>query len=208
MNTIETFEHAGLTVRVVHDPDCESPREWDNLAHLVCYHRRYELGDEQRSSPETEEELRERVGEILALLPLYLYDHSGLSISTGAFSCPWDSGQVGWAYITPESAKRMGCEGLALASLEKMIQQDVSTYDDYLTGRCYGFVVETEDGEELDSCWGFVGDLEFVCKQGRESAEYQREKLNEEEALKQDFRDTALAEEMSARATYAGPEVT
>ena len=30
------------------------------------------------------------------ILPLYLYDHSGITISTGPFSCPWDSGQVGW----------------------------------------------------------------------------------------------------------------
>jgi hypothetical protein len=26
---------------------------------------------------------------------LFLYDHSGITISTGRFSCPWDSGQVG-----------------------------------------------------------------------------------------------------------------
>jgi len=32
------------------------------------------------------------------ILPLYLYDHSGITMSTGPFSCPWDSGQVGWIY--------------------------------------------------------------------------------------------------------------
>ncbi len=32
------------------------------------------------------------------ILPLYLYDHSGITMSTGAFSCRWDSGQVGWIY--------------------------------------------------------------------------------------------------------------
>jgi len=32
------------------------------------------------------------------ILPLYLYDHGGITMSTGAFSCPWDSGQVGWIY--------------------------------------------------------------------------------------------------------------
>jgi hypothetical protein len=29
------------------------------------------------------------------ILPLYLYDHSGITMSCGPFSCPWDSGQVG-----------------------------------------------------------------------------------------------------------------
>ena len=32
------------------------------------------------------------------ILPLYLYDHGGITMSTGAFSCSWDSGQVGWIY--------------------------------------------------------------------------------------------------------------
>jgi hypothetical protein len=32
------------------------------------------------------------------ILPLYLYDHGGITMSIGPFSCPWDSGQVGWIY--------------------------------------------------------------------------------------------------------------
>ncbi len=32
------------------------------------------------------------------ILPLYLYDHGGITMSTGPFSCRWDSGQVGWIY--------------------------------------------------------------------------------------------------------------
>ena len=28
-------------------------------------------------------------------LPLYLFDHSGITMNTSGFSCPWDSGQVG-----------------------------------------------------------------------------------------------------------------
>jgi hypothetical protein len=45
-------------------------------------------------------------GEILertvVVLPLYLYDHSGLTISTSPFSCRWDSGQVGYIHTTFE----------------------------------------------------------------------------------------------------------
>jgi hypothetical protein len=36
---------------------------------------------------------------------LYLYDHSGITISTSPFSCGWDSGQVGFIYLT-----RQKCE--------------------------------------------------------------------------------------------------
>ena len=30
----------------------------------------------------------------MVILPLYLYDHSGITMNTCGFSCPWDSGQV------------------------------------------------------------------------------------------------------------------
>ena len=35
-------------------------------------------------------------------LPLYLFDHSGITMNTSGFSCPWDSGQVGWIFCTPD----------------------------------------------------------------------------------------------------------
>ena len=36
----------------------------------------------------------------MVILPLYLYDHSGITMNTCGFSCPWDSGQVGWIYAS------------------------------------------------------------------------------------------------------------
>ena len=36
-------------------------------------------------------------------LPLYLYDHGGITMSTNPFSCPWDDGgQVGWIYASKQ----------------------------------------------------------------------------------------------------------
>lgn len=46
--------------------------------------------------------LLELVKKYVVILPVYLYDHSYLSISTTKFSCQWDSGQVGWIYATKE----------------------------------------------------------------------------------------------------------
>lgn len=47
---IEDWEGAGRTriFRIVPDVDPWNPREWDNLGHMVCWHSRYVLGDEQR----------------------------------------------------------------------------------------------------------------------------------------------------------------
>ena len=30
----------------------------------------------------------------------FIYDHSGITMNTTGFSCPWDSGQVGWIYCS------------------------------------------------------------------------------------------------------------
>lgn len=30
------------------------------------------------------------------ILPVYCYEHSGMTIKTGPFGDPWDSGQAGW----------------------------------------------------------------------------------------------------------------
>jgi hypothetical protein len=102
-------------------------------------------------------------------LPLYLYDHSGITMSTSPFSCPWDSGQVGIIYISKAKALvEYGWKRLTKSNRAKIISylvSEVEVYDQYLTGDCYGYHVHKldEDGEIedesdiLDSCWGFFG---------------------------------------------------
>jgi len=95
------------------------------------------------------------------ILPLYLYDHSGITMSTGSFGCPWDSGQVGYIICDNETVEKEFGGDRDLA--EKSLRAEVSVYDDYLTGNVYGFIVEERDNDEdddwehVDSCWGFYG---------------------------------------------------
>lgn len=99
---------------------------------------------------------------------LYLYDHSGISISCGQFNCKWDSGQVGFIYCTKETAvKEWGkkiCTKEVMQKAIKYMEGEVDTYDQYLRGDVYGFIIETwnpEPGcgwETEDSCSGFYGD--------------------------------------------------
>lgn len=105
------------------------------------------------------------------ILPLYLYDHSGISMSVGSFigraqHAQWDSGQVGWIYATPEDIEKEYGD-LSPESYEKaeaLLNSEVETYDLYLRGQCYGFRL-FENGEETDSCWGFLGWFSDVAKQ-------------------------------------------
>jgi len=108
------------------------------------------------------------------MLALYLYDHGNLSMATRPFICAWDSGQAGWIYVTKEQIKKeYGVDEVTqelLARVESVLEGEVRTYDDYLTGNVHGYSVEifTESqckccGSSLqhsefdDSCWGFYG---------------------------------------------------
>jgi hypothetical protein len=111
--------------------------------------------------PERSEEARgEGKGGIL--LPLYLYDHSGITISTRPFSCPWDSGQVGWTYCTPQMIRENWMKKRITKALrekaENLLRAEVETYDQYLRGDVYGYRVIDPSGKEVDSCWGFFGE--------------------------------------------------
>ena len=44
------------------------------------------------------------ISEKYVVMPLYLLDHSGLAMQTTSFNDPWDSGQVGWIYVSKEDA--------------------------------------------------------------------------------------------------------
>ena len=34
-----------LVLSIIQDVDAEDPRNWDNLGTMICFHRRYSLGD-------------------------------------------------------------------------------------------------------------------------------------------------------------------
>ncbi|WP_050524048.1 hypothetical protein [Pseudorhodobacter wandonensis] len=176
----ETYK--GHVITIYHDPDAESPREWSNLGTLICWHRRYRLGDSHPfDSPEvflrdladvsdhsdlSLEQLRDRAERKAVILPVFLYDHSGLAMNTIGFHCPWDSAQVGFVYVTLEAVREgLGAKRVTKALREKAAEilcGEIVSYDAYLDGRVYGYVIE-QDGEEVDSCWGFVGDYETDC---------------------------------------------
>ncbi len=112
------------------------------------------------------------------MLPVYLYDHSGIAISTSPFSCPWDSGQVGFIYVSyADIRKEYSCKKVTKAIRRKVIETleaEAKTYDSYLRGEVYGFQVLDEDGDAIDSCYGFYGDLDYCLQEARESADWYR----------------------------------
>ena len=182
---VETFEVNGKTVKIYHDEDAESPRNDDDLGVMLCWHRRILLGDEQiRPSDFGEDlgEVREKLGEergAALILPVYIYEHGQITITAreSVYAMypdkEWDAGQVGFIYAEEATVlKEYGVESITEEILEKLrevLEGEVAVYDQYLMGDVWGFVIEDEDGEHEDSCWGFFG-LEYCKEEARAAA--------------------------------------
>jgi hypothetical protein len=188
----ETYK--GLAFQIVPYMNPENPRtEYDNCGAMICFHGKYSLGDDhgysdpldavngviQEIDPDCSDfkTLHEALGHLSTLpviyLPLYLYDHSGITMSTTPFSCPWDSGQVGFIYITHKDAQTHN----PIQPKESFddfkerwltyLRGEVQTYDQYLAGDVYGYLIfdgpeaidhEGTEAEVLESVWGFYGE--------------------------------------------------
>jgi len=165
-------------LEIEHDTNPESPRTWDNLGTMVCFHKRYDLGDKHdycSGNYDGWDEMKEdiiKTENVHTILPLYLYDHSGITMSTSPFHCPWDSGQVGFIFVSKDKVKE---EGMDETKVEQYLKGEVETYDQYLTGDVWGYKVYEvttcslghEHEKLVDSCWGFYGEEE--CRSEGES---------------------------------------
>ena len=200
-NTIIKWEDEGkhYLVHIIRDQYVDDPREWDNVGVMACWHHRYTLGDQNDRTdferPEyfwqnlvhdhvpgmnyyrsvdndfTIQQCQELLKDYAVWLPLYLLDHSGLTMSTEDFGDPWDSGQVGWYVITKEEAFKAFSEVTEENWKERAkayIRGEVETYDQYLRGEVYGYKLysytpkckwsTSDDMTYEDSCYGFYGD--------------------------------------------------
>lgn len=181
-----TSEDGRYILIVDQDMYPESPRTWSNLGTMVYWHRNWILGDEHpRSGPEqwardfaislrggkakdeewAEEaedfEIWEVIRENAVILPLYVYEHGGVTMNTRGVSFPWDSGQVGWIYVTHKDveAEYGDLSEETLKKAEEYLQQEVNTFDTYLTGQVYCYRIEDLWlGDTVSACCGVYAD--------------------------------------------------
>lgn len=192
MEPIKSANKNGYRLKIFQDEIPENPRNWDNLGTMVCFGK-HGLGDKHDykdpfefflslaeeilgDTDEAEERFDEKPWQEIAefvensgeyiMLPLYPYDHSGLKMRTYPFRCPWDSGQVGWICVSREKLKKEGLESKTDAEITQSLISEVKTYNQYLSGDVYGYVLERletcphckhVENVHIDSCWGFFG---------------------------------------------------
>ena len=159
-----------LMLKIEPDTNHLNPRtDFDNCGKMVCFHGRYNLGDAHDidfGDFDGWDDMRAyliKAYDAAVVLPLYLFDHSGITMATHPFGCRWDSGQVGFIYMeratilkeAPGHPKILTPKAKAWAT--HYLHSEVRVYDHYLTGDVYGYIIEDEQGETVEACWGFFG---------------------------------------------------
>lgn len=164
----ETYENGKKRIRIMFDRDpAIDPRQWDTVTNMVCFHDRYDLGDDHRfNDPNEFRDFREENPD-LVIKNLYLYDHSGLTIDTSPFRSRWDSGQLGWIYVDPsELMEHHETEEEAREHAKEAIEAAVEEYDQYVRGNVFLYIAEESETcdecgntewKTVDSCGGFIG---------------------------------------------------
>lgn len=156
---IESLEHNGYTIEIHHDQWGESPRDWDNTGIFIMFHPRYDFGDKHTfKEPNEVEDFIKRNNMIY--LPVYMYEHSGITIKTTPFSCKWDSGQIGYIFMSPAQARELDAP-------YSVLEGEIENLDSYIRGEVYGYKIIDAEGTELDSCWGFLGDMDYCISEAK-----------------------------------------
>ena len=144
-----------LSFTIEPDPDPLNPRaEYDHFGRMVCWHRRHRLGDDH-DWPTPEAFAADHPDDSILKRPIFLYDHSGLTVSTRPFHCPWDSGQVGWIFaekarIRAEFGKQRISARLR-ARVFSLLEAEVDAFDRYLTGDVW-IVTVTDAADAVQDC--------------------------------------------------------
>jgi hypothetical protein len=200
---IEREEIGGVILRVVYDEtgDIDSPIDSHDKGVRFMEWSRHGVNDswnEARRDMTPAEAIEWAKESRFIAYPVFKYEHGGVAYSLGAFSCPWDSGQCGFLFLSRKEWKRKSKKSDSYA------KGVIESYSAWCNGQVFGFIVEDEEsGEEIDSCWGFIGESDYCLEQGRDSAKYHAAEIAKREAEEEAEEREAEAEAFEA-ACYAG----
>lgn len=95
------------------------------------------------------------------ILPVYVFDHSGVVLSTRPFSCPWDSGQLGYIYVRKDEAlAKMGKKKWTKKvqqQVESILEAEIAEFSQYVSGDVWCFQIEDSQGELIEMAGNILG---------------------------------------------------
>lgn len=173
------IKRKGFTLNIFEDT-IESPRiyyEDTNKTKMICFSRKYNLGDEHdfKNPLEFKKWYEKHKEEICCIKPLYLYNHSGLSISTTPYNDKFDSGQIGYVYCLKsdfiEDEKLLDNK-----IIENQLEEEINDYDLWLNNipPYYSFEITDENDDRIE-CMGVFeyNGLKEMIEEMKERSEHQ-----------------------------------
>jgi len=167
------MEYKDYVIEVEQDVWAESPREFDNVGMLVLSHKRYDLPNEIHfnfsecdSWDEVEKELRKVYP---VVIPVFMYDHSGINFSLGGYNpywvhASWDAGKVGYMVVDRDELAELGIKYLSKHNKEKLnrvLEGEIEQYNQYVGGDVWCVEIKQDD-ELIDYQGGIFGYDEAV----------------------------------------------
>lgn len=178
-------DYKGYTIEVTLeeyvDEFFDPRRDGDNLGTMVCFHNRYSLPNETDLSSDdytSWQEVEEAIGrkyDVVALLPIFAYEHSGFWVSTKVepywWHYAWDGGRIGVIFATKQDTRKWFgykhiTRDIVVQTIERL-RHEVDEYCSYASGELYATAVLDADGEEVDTCTGFTS-LDDALQAGKE----------------------------------------
>lgn len=135
-----------------------SPREDDNLGKLFFYSNKFNHLNEL-----TIEEFQLANIETHYIISIYSYNHGEIDLSTTPYNDKFDSSHVGWILCSKDNRE---VKLLTEEKVLKILQSEIKTFSNYLSGDIYCFKVKLKSSieyknktfiniEDFDSCYGF-----------------------------------------------------
>lgn len=138
----EAYESKNYKLEIEYDEYSSSPLEDDNLGTMICFHRDYIiLGDRHNYKSPKDFYKDVKKEDIFLELPLYIYEHGSITISTVPFCDSWDSSRLGFIYITKEKVKEEYGENISKNDIKEKLENEVNVYNQYLSGEVFLFTL-------------------------------------------------------------------
>lgn len=200
---VHTEKHAGFKIEIWHDEDSPNPAtDFDQPGEYTIFQSNDFCLSSSVKHPYSKDGFLEDCengaldGYVLFLFTLDRYNALNARQASPANFEDFARFDGVWLISPDEIKKEWGETNTVLPNGEFTPQQMAERYgkaflqemDDYYMGNVYGYKVLDDDGEEVESVWGFIGDYDgYILEEARRVAEYEAKSRAEADKFAEAF---------------------
>lgn len=157
--TVKYIDTATYSVRVCVDDDLDSPATWGNYTIVQFKDRDFNTYQSIDDYCTESGKLLPSVQAKIRAGKIFTFDYNRYSSCDGGYyrypSNETDADRIdGFIIFEDEYIK-----GTSYEERKRYATGDLAEYTQWANGEVYGVIITDATGEDIDSCWGFIGDL-------------------------------------------------